>query len=179
MIDSTVEINCDNWPIIGHIRSLQAPLLRLSPATPSPPRFSCNFSQSASPTILEPGIQATFFIVFNLPALYYSSRECHYDIIPSISQVNESWLVPASYPDVSLDVRAKEGGKETWSLAVHHQSLAFRARLCHAKNEAPEEEAVVGTSLPSLALCFQPRSRPFVWLLAHTWIRKNADCFAV
>ena len=44
-----------------------------------------------------------------------------------------------------LDVRAKEGGKETapfpWSLAVHHQSLAFRARLCHAKNEAPEEEA--------------------------------------
>ena len=28
-----------------------------------------------------------------------------------------------------------------WSLAVHHQSLAFRARLYHAKNEAPEEEA--------------------------------------
>ena len=28
-----------------------------------------------------------------------------------------------------------------WSLAVHHQSLAFRACLCHAKNEAPEEEA--------------------------------------
>ena len=26
------------------------------------------------------------------------------------------------------------------SLAVHHQSLAFRARLRHAKNEAPEEE---------------------------------------
>ena len=49
------------------------------------------------------------------------------------------------------NVRAKEGGKETtgllsvpfpWSLAVHHQSLAFRARLCHAKNKAPEEEAV-------------------------------------
>ena len=28
-----------------------------------------------------------------------------------------------------------------WSLAVHHQSLAFRACLYHAKNEAPEEEA--------------------------------------
>ena len=43
-----------------------------------------------------------------------------------------------------LDVCAKEGGKETapfpWTLAVHHQSLAFRARPCHAKNEAPEEE---------------------------------------
>ena len=34
-------------------------------------------------------------------------------------------------------------------------------------------------SVPSLALRFQPRSRPFVWLLARTWIRKNTDCFAV
>ena len=59
---------------------------------------------------------------------------------------------------LSLDenVRAKEGGKETagetalrlpsvpfpWSLAVHHQSLGFRARLYHAReHEAPEEEA--------------------------------------
>ena len=66
----------------------------------------------------------------------------------------------ASYPDVSLDenVRVKEGGKETtgeialrlpsvafpWSLAVHHQSLTFRARLYDEKNEAPEEEAVLG-----------------------------------
>ena len=24
-----------------------------------------------------------------------------------------------------------------------------------------------------------PRSRPFVWLLARTWIRKNTNCFAV
>ena len=31
----------------------------------------------------------------------------------------------------------------------------------------------------SLALCFQPRSWPFVWLFARTWIRKNTDCFAV
>ena len=28
-----------------------------------------------------------------------------------------------------------------WSVAVHHRSLAFRARLYHAKNEAPEEKA--------------------------------------
>ena len=117
MIDSTVEINCHNWPIIGHIRSLQAPLLRLSPATPSPLGFPVTF-HNPLPPLSWSLVQATFFIVFNLPALYYSSRECHYDIIPSISQVNESWLVPASYPDVPLDVRAKEGGKETWSLAV-------------------------------------------------------------
>ena len=34
-------------------------------------------------------------------------------------------------------------------------------------------------SLTSLALCFQPSSTPFVWLLARTWIRKNTECFAV
>ena len=53
---------------------------------------------------------------------------------------------------LSLDenVRAKEGGKETtsipfpWSLAVHRQSLAFRACLYDEKNEAPEEEAESG-----------------------------------
>ena len=63
-------------------------------------------------------------------------------------------LVPRRF---SLDenVRAKEGGKETtgetalrlpsvpfpWSLAVHHQLLAFRPRLYDEKNEAPQEEA--------------------------------------
>ena len=43
-------------------------------------------------------------------------------------------------------MREKEGGKEKtvlfpWFLAVHHQSLAFRAHLDHARNETPEEEA--------------------------------------
>ena len=28
---------------------------------------------------------------------------------------------------------------------------------------------------PLIALCFQARSRPFVWLLARTWIRKSTD----
>ena len=41
------------------------------------------------------------------------------------------------------------------------------------------KKTVFLASLPSLALCFQPHSRPFVWLLARTWIRKNTDCFAV
>ena len=49
------------------------------------------------------------------------------------------------------NVRAKEGGKETTGFACRlypsHGPLrfitshSFRARLCHAKNEAPEEEA--------------------------------------
>jgi len=58
--------------------------------------------------------------------------------------------------DVSLadNLRPKEGGKEKtgetslrlasfsfpWSLALRHQSLAFRARLC-VKKEAPDQEA--------------------------------------
>ena len=49
-------------------------------------------------------------------------------------------MVHASYPDVSL-LMCAQSVPFPWSLAVHHQSLAFRARLCHAKNEAPEEEA--------------------------------------
>ena len=45
------------------------------------------------------------------------------------------WYLRLPRTQTSLfDVRAKEGGKESsvpfpWSLAVHHQSLAFRARL--------------------------------------------------
>ena len=35
--------------------------------------------------------------------------------------------------------------------------------------------ASLKTSLPSLALHFQSRSRPFVWLLTHIRIRKNTD----
>ena len=35
--------------------------------------------------------------------------------------------VSASYPEVFL-ARAKEGEKETWSLAAHHQSLASTLR---------------------------------------------------
>ena len=31
------------------------------------------------------------------------------------------------------------------------------------------------TSLPSLALCLQPRSWSFIWLLARTWISKTRD----
>ena len=69
--------------------------------------------------------------------------------------------LPRTQTSLSLDenVRAKEGGKETtgetalrlpsisfpWSLAVHHQSLTFRARLYDEKNEAPEEEAAPKT----------------------------------
>ena len=73
---------------------------------------------------------------------------------------------------LSFDVRAKEGGKKTtgetalrppsvrfpWSLAVHHRSLAFRARLCNVKNEAPEEEA-------AFAMVNDPQfsDLPFFW----------------
>ena len=40
------------------------------------------------------------------------------------------------------NVRAKEGGKEPSHDPLRFiTSHSFRARLCHAKNEAPEEEA--------------------------------------
>ena len=78
---------------------------------------------------------------------------------------------PASYLDVSLSmkmfVQRKAGRRQrvrrfacrhilfSRSLAVHHQSLAFRARLCHEKNEAPEEAAVSHRFLPLLFAFFQ------------------------
>ena len=43
----------------------------------------------------------------------------------------------------SLSRCGRREGAFLWSLALHHRSLAFRALLYpHAKNEAPEEEAV-------------------------------------
>ena len=78
--------------------------------------------------------------------------------------------LPASYPDGSLSmkmfVQRKAGRRQqvrrfacrripfSWSFAVHHQSLN-RARLCHEKNEAPEEAAVSHRFLPSLFAFFQ------------------------
>ena len=57
---------------------------------------------------------------------------------------------------------------------------ALRARASHARRacEARAKKSFLA-SLPSLALWCQPHSRPFVWLLARTWIRKNKDCFTV
>ena len=54
---------------------------------------------------------------------------------------------------------------------------ARSARTSHARGACETREKK--QSLPRLAPCFQPRSRPFVWLLARTWIRKITDCFAV
>ena len=43
-------------------------------------------------------------------------------------------------------VRLLQTDRTSEDRAVHHQSLAFRARLYDEKNEAPEEEAVWGSS---------------------------------
>ena len=62
-----------------------------------------------------------------------------------------------------------------------HNLHSRSARASHARRacEARELAREKKPSLSSLALCFQPRSRPFVWLLARTWIRKNTDCFVL
>ena len=65
---------------------------------------------------------------------------------------------------------SKEIG-EAWG-----KSLKREARKPHTSVRRVRRE-----SLPSLALCFQPRSRPFVGCsrIARTWIRRNTDCLAV
>ena len=101
-------------------------------------------------------------IAIDLPAFRRIPKEGHItDYSKAESTVRPATLryptTPALYLDVFLSMKmcAKEGRKETtgemslrlpsvpfpWSLAVHHQSLAFRARLYDEKNEAPEEEA--------------------------------------
>ena len=55
------------------------------------------------------------------------------------------------------------------------ESYAREARGPHSPYGVWGERA----SFPSLAHCFHPRSRPLIWLLARTWIRKNTDCFTV
>ena len=90
-------------------------------------------------------------------AIFVTERNCAVPVSKGESQIsdrcwyyNGNCLVPRR---LSFDenVRAKEGGKETTGLACRlypsHGPLrlitshSFRARLCHAKNEAPEEEA--------------------------------------
>ena len=63
------------------------------------------------------------------------------------------------------------------------KSVKRGVRVVRARREK-NRQSVFLASLPSLALCFQPRSRPFVWPLARTWIRKirtvlqsNLFCF--
>ena len=56
----------------------------------------------------------------------------------------------------------------SWSLAVHHQSLAFRARLCHAKNEAPEEEAEF-YAWTHLSNFNQSERKNWTWSVTNTW----------
>ena len=70
----------------------------------------------------------------------------------------------------------------TWQLVDSlHRNLANGncPWLGEASNSNENNVCKILASIPSLALCFQPRSRPFVWLLARTRIRKNTDCFAV
>ena len=65
-----------------------------------------------------------------------------------INDINTNRPAAASYPDVSLLMKMfaqrKAGRRQR---APSHGPLrfitshSFRARLCHAKNEAPEEEA--------------------------------------
>ena len=50
---------------------------------------------------------------------------------------------------------------------------------CKSLSRAKRASLTRPTSVWGLALCFQSRSRPFVWLLTRTWIGKNTDCFAV
>ena len=57
-----------------------------------------------------------------------------------------------------------------WCKASVRTWRLLHMRASHAKRVC---------ALPSLALCFQSCSRPFVWLFGSTWICEKTVCFAV
>ena len=60
---------------------------------------------------------------------------------PKMTTAISSLSDPEREGDNGQDVLRLPSVPFPWSLAVHNQSLAFRARLYDAKNEAPEEVA--------------------------------------
>ena len=87
-------------------------------------------------------------------------KDCHLDVIRLVNPFRLCYCLVPRRLSFDENVRAKEGGKETtdetrfacrlypshgpvWFITSH----SFRARLCHAKNEAPEEEAACVKSL--------------------------------
>ena len=69
------------------------------------------------------------------------SNKSRFDRYSRQKQCIDHCLVPGRLSLKRARKERREGVPFPWSLAVHHQSLAFSARLCHAKNEAHEEEA--------------------------------------
>ena len=77
-------------------------------------------------------------------------------------------------------VQTRSLSKNCWGTRLRHRlqnSRFFSSKS--VKKLVKRGVRVLIASLLSLTLRFQPRSRPFVWLLARTWIRKNTDCFGV
>ena len=99
-----------------------------------------------------------------IPDFKAQDSKFHKHKLPRFRNPDSLWygVGAASYPDVSPSLSLDENFP--WSLAVHHQSLAFRARLYHAKNEAPEEEAGVGSSFWSDKTSVQLSAVPESWL---------------
>ena len=110
-----------------------------------------------SPVLRQHSYELPFTHIKDLGTISVTRRNCASPVSKVERHISDRFcstlwyncLVPRR---LSLDenVREKEGGKERtgetsvpfpWSLAVHHQSLAFHARLYDAKNEASEEEA--------------------------------------
>ena len=108
-----------------------------------------------------------------------------YFFLPSPTSI----LYPSTSPLISVfdssqlsgSINVQDGGetsflkkkKRVMDRAAKYACFAGYASRASLTRPRPRPRA------SSLALCFQPRSWPFVWLFARTWIRKNTDCFAV
>ena len=100
-----------------------------------------------------------------------------------------SRLVSASYPDVSLLMKLcaqrkagrRQRARRRFACRLYPShgplrfitSYLFRARLCHAKNEAPEEEAGLVRKTQQITILCQPKPGVSAFSSSH-WDYRNS-----
>ena len=98
--------------------------------------------------LLSKPCQCCLFFIINLSFLIAEQAKLPLPRIRTQTSLSMKMYAPGAHW-WAPDAQRKAGRRQRWSvsfpwsLAVHHQSLAFRARLYDEKNEAPEEEAEV------------------------------------
>ena len=98
-----------------------------------------------------------------------------------------SWGIKHNSFSISLvknkSHKSKTQGFKCW-LILDCKTVGFFLKISKEIGKAWRKSLKRAKRLASLqtflqTFFFQPRCRPFVWLLPRTWIRKNTDCFAV
>ena len=100
---------------------------------------------------------------------------------PHIFEIRGAYLEgPDNSGPVSCSLHRLQNTRVFFSKSVK-KSVKRAVRVLRTRSARASLQGVRGKSVsPQVSLSvFSLVPDPFVWLLAHTWIRKNTDCFAV